>query len=295
MDWIQDTLSLDGQWLDATVFRISGTPVTVATLIVFVLILVGTFIASALAQKAVVRALSLGKTKSDGMVEVVRRLLHYAIVATGIAIALQTVGINLSALFAAGAVFAIGLGFAMQNIMQNFVSGLILLTERTIKPGDIIEVEGQMIRVTHMGIRGTVGRTLNDEDLIIPNSLLVTSTVKNFTLRDPLFRLRAAVGVSYGSDMKKVREVLEQTARSIPWRVQERDPIVLLVAFGNSSVDWEASIWVEDPFRTRATGSMLREAIWFALKDASITIAFPQVDVHFDGPVVESLKGIHGA
>lgn len=281
--------------LEYQLFVVSDTPVNVATLLIALAVAAVGLIVAKILEKATARFLKRSGVKDEGSVRASSRLVYYATIVVGITAAINTLGINLTALFAAGAFLAVAVGFAMQNIMQNFVSGLILLTERTIKPGDIIEVEGQMIRVTHMGIRGTVGRTLNDEDLIIPNSLLVTSTVKNFTLRDPLFRLRAAVGVSYGSDMKKVREVLEQTARSIPWRVQERDPIVLLVAFGNSSVDWEASIWVEDPFRTRATGSMLREAIWFALKDASITIAFPQVDVHFDGPVVESLKGIHGA
>ena len=283
MDWFQDRFNLDSQWLDVTLFHVSGTPITVATLIVFILIIAGTFIASYLAQKAVVRALNLRKVKNEGMVEVVRRLLHYVIVATGIAIGLQTVGINLSALFAAGAVFAIGLGFAMQNIMQNFVSGVILLTERSIKPGDILRIDDRLVRVQRMGIRATIARTLDEEEIIVPNAAIVQANVINYTLRDSIFRLRTTVGVAYASDMKLVRQTLEQVGRAVTWRLSDREPVVNLLQFGSSSVDWELSVWMDDPWRERRARSELNEAVWWGLKEAGIVIAFPQVDVHFDG------------
>ena len=138
------------------------------------------------------------------------KLLSQIVVAIGLGIGLQTIGINLSALFAAGAIFAIGLGFAMQNIMQNFVSGVILLTERSITPGDVLKVEQQFVQVQKMGVRATIARTLDDEEIIIPNSAIVQSTVTNYTLRDSMYRLRCTVGVVYSSDMRLVREVLEE-------------------------------------------------------------------------------------
>jgi small-conductance mechanosensitive channel len=223
-------------------------------------------------------------------VEVFRRLLHYAILATGFAIALQTVGINLAALFAAGAFLAIGLGFAMQNIMQNFVSGVILLTERSIKPGDVLHVEGRFVRVQKLGIRATVARSLDEEEIIIPNSTIVQSSVINYTLRDSLYRLRVTVGVVYGSDMRRVRETLERVASAIEWRVKDREPVVFLLEFGDSSVNWEVSVWIDNPWRVRRLRSDLSEAIWWALQEAGIVIAFPQLDVHFDSPVVEALR-----
>ena len=147
-------------------------------------------------------------TVAAGTVGVASRLVHYLIVVTGVGVALNTMGINLTALFAAGALFAVAIGFAMQNLTANFVSGVILLAERAIKPGDVIEFEGQMVRVRDMGIRATVARTLNDEDLLIPNSQIVQSTVSNYTFRDTLYRLRVMVGVSYASDLEVVRKTL---------------------------------------------------------------------------------------
>lgn len=149
---------------------------------------------------------------------VAARLIYYALLMLGLGIALHTIGINMTGLFAAGAVFAVGVGFAMQNIASNFVSGVILLLEGAIKPGDVLEVEDRVVRVREMGMRAAVARTLDDEDLIIPNSALVQSTVKNFTLRDHLYRLKSTVGVVYSSDMAKVEETLVSLAEMLPWR-----------------------------------------------------------------------------
>jgi small-conductance mechanosensitive channel len=292
MDWLQQKLELQSNLLDYPLFNLAGTPVTAATLIVFVAIVVLTFVISWVIQKALVRALRLRKVKDEGTIEVARRLLHYAVIATGLAVGLQTVGINLAALFAAGAFFAIGLGFAMQNIMQNFVSGVILLTERSITPGDVLQIDQRLVRVQQMGIRATIARTLDEEEVIIPNSNIVQGTVTNYTLRDSLYRLRTTVGVVYGSEMRRVREVLERTARDLSWRVAEQDPVVLLVEFGSSSVDWEVSVWMDDPWRVRRARSALNEAIWWALQEAGIVIAFPQLDLHLDPPVVEALRRV---
>jgi small-conductance mechanosensitive channel len=186
----------------------------------------------------------------------------------------------------------VALGFAMQNIAQNFVSGVILLVERSIKPGDILRVEGRLVKVMRMGIRATVSRTLDDEEIIIPNSVLVQNSVTNYTLKDRLYRLRALVGVVYWSDMALVRETLERVAKEIPWREKGPEPRILLRQFGDSSVDFEVSVWISDPWRVQLRLSELHEAIWWALKEAGITIAFPQVDVHLDPPVMRSLEGL---
>jgi small-conductance mechanosensitive channel len=210
---------------------------------------------------------------------------------TGILVAVEVVGIDLRALFAAGAVFAVGIGFAMQNIVQNFVSGLILLVERSIKPGDILRVDGQIVQVQAMGIRATIVRTRDEEEMIVPNSSLVQSTVTNFTMRDSLVRLRVTVGVSYGSDMAKVRGILEEVGDRLAWRSSET-PRVFLAAFGSSSVDFELAVWSNDPWMSRVHMSEMREAIWFAFLEQDVTISFPQVDVHFDPPVAEGLAAM---
>lgn len=290
MEWLSDRLQEGLDLLDIPLFTLTGTRITLATVVVFVLVVVATFLASSVFQKGLVRALTLRRVTDAGTVEVVRRLLHYVILAVGLAIGLQTIGINLSALFAAGAVFAIGLGFAMQNIAQNFVSGVILLTERSIKPHDVIRVDTRFVRVQTMGIRATIARTLDDEEVIIPNSTIVQATVVNYTLGDSLFRLRAVVGVTYDSDMRLVRETLERTAHEVDWRVDRR-PVVLMTGFGDSSVDWEVSVWINDPWEERKARSRLLEAIWWGLKDARVVIAFPQLDVHLDRPALDAISG----
>ncbi len=275
--------------LDVELFTIAGTVVTVATVLIILLVLAATLLFSRVVQGGIRRGFERRGVSDIGTIGTTSRLAHYAIVALGFAIALDTVGVNLAALFAAGALFAVALGFAMQNIAENFVSGVILLVERAIKPGDVLEVEGRIVRVVQLGIRATVARTRDEEDLIIPNATLVSSTVTNFTLRDTIFRVRADVGVVYRSDMALVREVLERTADGMPWRRKERDPVVLLTGFGDSSVTWNVSVWINDPWRGPDRRSDLHEALWIALQDADIVIAFPQLDLHLDPEVVRSL------
>jgi small-conductance mechanosensitive channel len=133
-----------------------------------------------------------------------------------------------------------------------------------------------------MGIRATIARTLDEEDIIIPNSILVASPVKNYTLKDSLYRLRSKVGVVYSSDMAQVRRVLEEVAGKMEWRSPVQAPRILLSDFGDSSVNFEVSVWIDNPWRMRHHLNLLNEAVWWGLKDAGITIAFPQLDVHFD-------------
>ena len=273
-------------------FTLSGTEVTFLSLVIFFFVVSFSVAVSFILQRALKRSLAHRFEKQKGTLAAILRLLHYTIIIIGFGIGLQTIGINISALFAAGAVFAIAIGFAMQNIVQNFVSGIILLVERTIKPGDILEIEGNVVKVVDMGIRTTIVRTWREEELIMPNSILAQATVKNYTMRDNEFRLGVNVGVAYESDMKKVIEVLEDTARKITWRLPEPEPRVLLQDFGDSAVIFGVYLNVDDPWKQRVYMSDLRKAIWFAFKEANITIAFHQVDIHFDPPVTEAFAGL---
>lgn len=266
--------------LNAPLFTLGQTSVTSVTLAVFVLLLLATAVLSRVAQRSVHRGLVRRGNTDEGTAAAVARLVTYAVVTIGLVAALGTLGVNLAALVAAGAFFAVALGFAMKNIAENFVGGIILLTERTIKPGDILEVEGRVVRVTRMGLRATVARSRDDEDVIIPNAALVTNTVTNYTLRDPLYRLRTTVGVSYGSDIALVMQTLRAAALALPWRVPDRDPRVLLTGFADSAVTFEIQVWTHDPWGARVATSDLNVAIWYGLQAAGVTIPFPQLDVH---------------
>ena len=146
-----------------------------------------------------------------------------------------------------------------------------------------------VVRVEEMGIRSTVVRTLSDEYLIVPNATLAQNTIKNYTLKKPALRVRAMVGVAYESDLKAVGRALLRAAAQVEGQVEDRAPVVLLRDFGASSVDFELSIWIDDPWTRDLRVSALRDAIWWALKEDDITIAFPQLDIHLDAPL--SLAG----
>jgi small-conductance mechanosensitive channel len=292
---LDDTFHVDFPSMDRVLFHVRDTPVTVASLVLFAVVAVGTWIASRLVRRTVARALSYRGVTDEGAIAAGSRLSHYLVLIIGGLLAFRSLGIDLSTLFAAGAVFAVGLGFALQNITQNFVSGVILLLERSIKPGDVLEVEGRFVRVRRMGIRTTVARTLDEEEIIVPNATIVQSTVKNYTLGDNIYRLRTDIGVTYGSDMALVKRVLEETAHAATIRLAERDPLVIMRDFADSAVVWEVSIWVDDPWRARRLKGALLEGIWFAFKEHGITIAFPQLDVHFDPDVVRSIETLRPA
>ncbi len=273
-------------------FRIGEKGVSLFTLGYMLFTFVGMLVVSWLLRLGLRRALRRGSIEAaGGDLGVADRLIHYGFILVGVALALQSAGIKLGAVFAAGAVFAVGFGFAMQNIAQNFVSGVILLIERTIKPGDVLEISGSIVKVMKMSIRATIVRTLDDEDIIVPNSTLVQSNVKNYTLEDNLYRVKVQVGVSYDSDLKLVREVLEKATFDVPWRDRKYPPRVLLMNFGHSAVEYETSAWMHEPFNYRIASSDLREAIWVAFKRANIVIAYPQIDVHLPQSVAQNLFG----
>ncbi len=214
------------------------------------------------------------------------------ILITGFGLAIETAGVDLTALFAAGALFAVRLGFAMQSIAQNFVAGVIILSERSIKPGDILRVEGQVVKVLDIGIRASVTQTLDGEDLIIPNSVLIQTTVTNHTLKDSTYRIRVQVGLSYSSDMTIVKDTLIAIAKKVSqsYAVSGHPPQVIMVEFGDNAVNWEVALWMDDPWSARVARSALHEAIWWALKEKGLEIAFPQLDIHLDKQVMAGIE-----
>jgi small-conductance mechanosensitive channel len=268
------------EFLDRVLFVVGGTPVTVESVAVLAGIVIVSYVVSRLLQRAVRRWVKARPNIDRGAANTSLKLLHYLVIGLGAAVGLDTIGVDLGTLFAAGAVVAVAIGFAMQNITQNFVSGLILLTERSITEEDILEVEGNMVFIERLGTRATVARTRDDEQLIIPNATIVQSTVKNYTLADDVTRIRTQVGVHYESDVDLVFQVLTETAMAGGNRIQDRDPVVLLLEFGDSSIVFEVSIWIQDPWQMRRARSDLNHAIWRALKENHITIAFPQLDLH---------------
>ena len=270
--------------LNRTLFTLHGQPVTLSGVVVFVLMLIASVWLARLAKIATRRALENRPNVDRGSARAIARLTQYFVLAVGFGVAIQTLGVDLTTLFAAGAFLAVGVGIAMQGVAQNFVAGVSLLIERTIKPDDILAVDGRVVRITRMGFRAAVARTRDEEDLIIPNSLLSQQIVTNYTLHDSLYRLRTTVGVAYESDIDRVFQVLHEVGMQSPDRDAAHDPRVLLTEFGDSSINFDISIWIEDSWVAPVAKSRLNHAIWRAFKDNGITIAFPQMDVHLDRP-----------
>lgn len=276
-------------WFDEHSVTLGGARVSYAALVTALFILLIGFL---VASKASARIRSFGGHTGEDLRgrAAVAQIVGYALRFATVAIALQVTGIDIANILAAGAVLAVGIGIAMQKVAENFVSGIILFAERSIREGDIIEFNGLVVKVQHMGIRATIALTLDDEEIIVPNSILAQSAVRNLTLTEVLHRLRVQVGVAYATDVDHAAAVLTKAAAAVSWRDTDRDPIVLLVEFGNSSIDFEVSVWTRDVWGQRRGESELRKALWRGLRDNNITIPFPQLDLHLPGEISLPVK-----
>jgi potassium efflux system protein len=191
--------------------------------------------------------------------------------------------VSVSALAGLGAVLAVGIGFGLQNIAQNFVSGLILLLERPVKKGDFVEVGDVRGTVRDIRARATVVTTLDNVDIIVPNGRFITEPVTNETYDDRRVRVRIPVGVAYGTDPQRVRTTLLGVAAGNPAVLAAPEPQVQFTDFGESSLDFVLLVWIPDPRQEQQTASDLRFAIERALGEAGIEIPFPQRDLHLRG------------
>jgi small-conductance mechanosensitive channel len=281
------------RWLASYSVDIGGARVSLTSLLVaLAIVFLGFLLASKLSRR--VRGENAVGGPGTHWRAVLAKITSYAIRLITLIFALELAGVNIASVVAASAVVAVGIGLAMQKVAENFVSGVILMAERSIREGDIVEFDGKIARVVYIGIRATIAQTLDDEEIIVPNSVLVQSAVKNLTLTESIYRIRVRVGVSYSADLRVAEEVLAATAEALDWRVMERDPVVLLIDFGPSSVDFEVSVWTSDVWRMRRGQSELRKAIWHALQQARIAIPFPQMDVHVGGVSVVLPEGRGG-
>ncbi|CAN5697954.1 hypothetical protein BH09VER1_BH09VER1_04870 [soil metagenome] len=210
----------------------------------------------------------------------IAQIVGYVILIIGAALSLQNAGIDLSALaFLAGAI-GVGVGFGLQNIASNFISGIILLIERPVEIGDRVEIGDVAGTVTEIRARSTTVLTNDNISMIVPNSKLVEDTVTNWTHSDPKIRFRVPIGVAYGSDVAKVEGVLMEVAREHPKALSDPPPAVFFDGFGDNSLNFELCVWSEEmSYRPRRFRSDLNFAIERKLREAGIEIPFPQRDV----------------
>jgi potassium efflux system protein len=205
--------------------------------------------------------------------------VRYGVIFTGFVIALGMVGFSLDRVTILLGALGVGLGFGFQNVVNNFVSGVILLFERPIRVGDRIQLDDLVGDVTRIGMRASRVRTLDGIDLIVPNGDFISSRVANWTLADAARRVTLPVGVAYGTSPLRVIELLGRVARAHPEVLPVPEPEVLFRGFGESSLDFELRVWAESRLLFRVQ-SDLAVATYDALEQAGITIPFPQRDLH---------------
>lgn len=243
------------------------------------------FIVVALLAKLVRRVLRkdvLPRTKLDsGQSFAAERIAGYFVYLVAMLVALQTTGVNLTSLAFLGGAFGLALGFGLQNISSNFLSGLILLIEGPIKVGDRIEVGQLNGDVTRIGTRSTWIRTNDNVVIIVPNADFITNQVINWTGNDRRVRFSMPVGVSYGSDPSQVREILLELARAHRDVLEDPSPECLFKGFGDSSLEFELRFWTQTQVQTPARlKSDLYYNVFARFREEKIEIPFPQRDLH---------------
>lgn len=266
--------------LHYTLFKLNQTPVSLASILMFILVVAAFYLLSRLVRRILSGRLFSRMQMQPGSLFVVTRITHYLIMTLGAVLAFQFVGINLSGLAVIFGLFSVGIGFGLQNVTSNFIAGLILLVERPISIGDRVTIGDTEGNVKEIKIRSTTIQTLNNISYIVPNSEFISSTVINWSLGDPKIRLDIPVGVAYHSEPEKVREILIQVARDNAQVLKQPRPRVLFHGFGDSALNMELQVWVREPREFRVIRSDINFAIFDAFRAAGIQIPFPQRDVH---------------
>lgn len=234
------------------------------------------------------------RTSMDrGISDAIKKLLHYILVFVGFLLAMGLAGIEMRNFAVLAGAFGIGIGFGLQNIVNNFVSGLILLFERPIKVGDMIVVDQDWGHVRKIGLRSTVIETFDNSELIVPNSLLISEKVTNWTLTTTRARVILPVGVAYGSPVEKVMDILKEVAVNHPMVLEDPAPSALFVGFGDSSLDFELRCYIADVSKRLFVRSDLGQYVDRRFREEHVEIPFPQRDLHLRSVDAELIGEIH--
>jgi len=274
------------RYTTATLFEIGGTPVTTLDIFRMLVILVAAFWISRLVRNGLQRISARRQTVSQGAIYTLSRVLHYVILAVGIMIALASIGIDFTkfALFASA--LGVGIGFGLQTLVSNFVAGLIILFEKSLKIGDFVELEsGVTGEVREINMRSTLVTTNDNIDIVVPNSEFVNGRVTNWTMREVYRRVRIPFGVAYGTEKELVKKAALEAADNVKVTLtghQRREPQLWFVEFGDSSLNFELVAWLV-PEAVKSPGAVHAQYLWEIdnkLREYNIEVPFPQRDLH---------------
>ncbi|WP_204345599.1 mechanosensitive ion channel family protein [Psychroserpens algicola] len=231
--------------------------------------------------RLVLRILTRNLPEDDkGKFNVVYGYFRWLVYVVILLITLHTVGVNVTAVFAASAALLIGVGLALQTLFQDIISGVFILIDQSVHVGDIIEIEGKVGRVEEIKLRTTRAVTIDNKVLVIPNHLYLTNSLYNWTQNGTLTRESVEVGVAYGSDVQLVKKLLLQAASTHPDVISSPEPTVVFTNFGDSSLNFKLVFTLADSFKAQFPKSDIRFEIDKLFREHNVTIPFPQRDIH---------------
>jgi len=284
MNWIviqaQEILKDLSNLFTAQLFVIGDKHFSLGLIATLILLALGAFIVSRFISEWINRGVLARLGMSRGSREALAAVIHYVLAALGFIIVLQTAGINLSSLTVFAGVLGIGVGFGLQNLASNFISGLTLLVEQPIKVGDFIEVDDLLGTVEKISIRSTIVRTIDGVFVIVPNIRFVENNIINWSYQDPTCCIHIPVGVAYGTEPVLVTEALLSAARMESSVLYNPSPKVWFKSFGDSSLNFELLVWINEPENSDPIKSTLHFHIEHELRQRGIEIPFPQRDIN---------------
>jgi len=265
--------------LEFEIISIGQYNLKIISLLVIILIVVVTKIVLWLIKRSIFRKKKLTKF-NEGNSYASFQLIKYVIWVISAGLILETFGVKVTILIAGSAALLVGIGLGLQQTFNDIISGIILLSERSIKIEDILEIDGDVVKIQEIGLRTSKGLNTDDISIIIPNSLITTNKVINWSHQTKKTRFRIDVGVSYGSDVDLVLKILEESALEHP-DIFEKDLVeARLVNFGNSSLDFQILFFSKNIFRINKVKSDIRRIITKKFIQNKVTIPFPQMDVY---------------
>jgi small-conductance mechanosensitive channel len=271
--------------LNYSLFTIKQTQVTVMSIFVFFGFLIFFTIAGKVLSRLLFNKVLKKVSMDEGIRFTLTRITNYTIVLIGVVIAFQFLGIDLSGLAVIFGLLSVGIGFGLQNLTSNFISGLILLFERPISIGDrviINDLEGDVIEIN---MRSTTISSVNNISIIVPNSDFISGQVVNYSHGDPKIRIEISVGVSYDSDLDLVLSSLLEVGVQNQEVMKTPAPEVMFIGFGDSSWDLKLRCWITNPKRHPYVRSELNIAIVRKFREKGIEIPYPQRDLHLRSPL----------
>lgn len=267
------------EFLNYTLFHFGNYHISVYHLVLLGLLALATWLVLYLLKKAIYKSTRFDMGRKYAIYQIIRYFLLVVVITLG----LESLGVSFTVLIAGSAALLVGIGLGLQNLFNDFVSGLILLADGSVEVNDVIEVDGLVARVTAINLRTSVVRTRDEKYIILPNSILTGGSLINWTHHGEISRFDVRVGVSYSSDVEKVMTIIQKAAAGHPQVSKDREPFARLINFGDSSIDFEVLFWTEQVFRVDNIKSDIRIAINQAFREQGVEIPFPQRVVHHVG------------